>query len=160
MPETHGYTDDTPYNRHMFVHMMSFFWDIEASQVTSSLGNSVFLAWTPLVLRKNRFLTSIQSFNFQCRWNAFWNNNLWFLFCHGSSAWRSAYISSRPWPMPCAATKPSQDCTSMATRLATRELRSGGWSDAERLGEVVWDSGWIRAEICGGSMEVMGSHRI
>ena len=54
-------------------------------------GIRVFLAWTPLVLKWNRFLASILSFNFQCRWNAFWNNNLWFLFCHGSSDWRSAF---------------------------------------------------------------------
>ena len=46
-------------------------------------------------------------------------------------------ISSRPWPMPCASTKPSHTLASMRTRSATRELRSVGWSDAERLGEVV-----------------------
>ena len=54
-------------------------------------------------------------------------------------------ISSSSWPMPCASTKPSQNFSSVATRLATREFRSGGWSDAERLGEVVCESGWIRA---------------
>ena len=63
-------------------------------------------------------------------------------------------ISSRPWPMPCASTKPLQSFTSPITRLATMEWRSGGWSDAERLGEVACESEWIRAEICGASMEV------
>ena len=44
---------------------------------------------------------------------------------HESSAGRSAYISSRSWPMQCASTRPSYVLTSAATRLATR--RSGGW---------------------------------
>ena len=69
-------------------------------------------------------------------------------------------ISSRPWPMPCTSTKPSHTFSSSATRLAMRELRSVGWSDAERLGEVVCESGWIRAKICGASLGVMGSHLI
>ena len=71
-------------------------------------------------------------------------------------------ISSRPWPMPCESTGPSMSLASVATRLATREFRSGGWSDAERLGEVVSESGWIRAEICGASWkrwEVTGFDR-
>ena len=46
-------------------------------------------------------------------------------------------ISSRPWPMPSASTRASNVLSSSATKLATRELRSGGWSDAKRLGEVV-----------------------
>ena len=37
-------------------------------------------------------------------------------------------ISSRPWPMPCASTKPSQSLTSPATRLVMRESRPGGRS--------------------------------
>ena len=41
-----------------------------------------------------------------------------------SSAWRSAYISSRSWPMKCVSTRPSYVLSSAATRLATR--RSGG----------------------------------
>ena len=44
---------------------------------------------------------------------------------HESSAGRSAYISSRSWPMQCASTRPSYVLSSAATRLATRG--SGGW---------------------------------
>ena len=57
------------------------------------------------------------------------------------TAWRSAYISSRSWPMPCASTKPSKFFSSAATRLAMTDLRSGGWSDVDHLREVVWE--WI-----------------
>ena len=46
-------------------------------------------------------------------------------------------ISSRSWPMLCASTNPSHTSTFRRTGLATLESRSGGWSDAERLGEVV-----------------------
>ena len=52
-----------------------------------------------------------------------------FATCHPLDALLA--ISSRSWPMPCASTKPSQGLTSIATRLATTDLRSGGWSDAE-----------------------------
>ena len=54
--------------------------------------------------------------------------NLWFLFCHESFAGRSAYISSRSWPMPCAPTRPLIVFTSTATQLGMRESRPGGRS--------------------------------
>ena len=72
--------------------------------------------------------------------NAFYEI-LVFLFCHESSVSHPLdallAISSRSWPMPCASTSLFKYFFSTATRLAMRELRSGGWSDAERLGEVV-----------------------
>ena len=59
--------------------------------------------------------------------------------------------------MPCASTRPSQFLASTKARLATQELRPGGWSDAERIrGSCVTVDG---SEICGASMEVIGSHR-
>ena len=84
---------DTPIRLIIGTYFYTWCPSFEISKHHNSLqvGISVFLAWTPLVLRKNRFLTLILSFNFQCRWNVFWNNNLWCLFCHGSSAWRSAF---------------------------------------------------------------------
>ena len=88
--------------------------------------------------------------------------DFWFLFCHESFAWCSAYISSRSWPMPCASTAPSKRLTSAATRSAMRDLRFGGWSDVECLREVVWE--WIRAECyfssrAGQAWEVTGFDR-
>ena len=73
----------------------------------------------------------------------------WLLFCHESSAWPSAYISSRSWPMPCASTKPSHIFSSLRTRLVTQEWRSGGWS--------VSGSGGGRVDGSRHWMEVMGS---
>ena len=84
--------------------------------------------------------------------------DLWFMFCHESSPWRSAYISSRPWPMRCASTSLSKRFTSRAMKSAPRELRSGWWSNVECLLEVVWE--WIRAECYFSSRAVMGRHRI
>ena len=54
--------------------------------------------------------------------------DLWFLFYHESSDWRSAYISSRSWQMPCVSTRPSHIFSSRATRLVMRESRPGGRS--------------------------------
>ena len=62
--------------------------------------------------------------------NAFWEI-FGLCFCRESSAWRSACISSRSWPMPCVSTKPSQHFPSAATRLAMRESRPGGRSGRE-----------------------------
>ena len=76
-----------------------------------------------------------------CYQNAFWEILVCvLLFCHESFAWRSAYISSRSWPMPCASTKPSQGLNSIMTaRLAMKELRPGGRSGRSLDHRDHWD---------------------
>ena len=64
--------------------------------------------------------------------------------------------------MPCASTRPSQFLASTKARLATQELRPGGWSDvgASRGSRVTVDGFGLRsAEHQWKSLEVTGFDR-
>ena len=86
--------------------------------------------------------------------------DLWFLFCHESFAWRSA----------CHLFQVLADALSINKTITTllfsgNQIGDNGMkvSWVERCGASRGScvkSGWIRAKICGASMEVMGSHRI